>query len=492
MATESKPRTRRPRRPRAPNADESTVSASEARKIIDGEADNAVEGEYAEAPAVAPDAPAEQQLPAVVHSTVDPGTTALALLSDDEFTQRLEMLRKGRERIAILQRELLIPSSDDSKADGDYGRIPGTDKPTLFKSGAEKLCQFYGFVARIEVTFRAGDNITTPPLIYDANCYLHLGSTDGPIVATGYGTANSWEKRYLRGGNLKCPNCDKPNIRKSKSDPEWYCWRKTGGCGSTFRLDDQRITSQTVDPKGDITGAYDLGVTLAKMAEKRAHVDATLRATATSGLFTQDVVEDENNDQPLDQNTTVTQGGAVVDADGVVTQRVETVDMTGNPDEDHAAAGEVPVSAPDQLAAPTDGELVNKARLEELAAAGTYVPQGEEVEQVLRQSDPMAEDKEPEFKPSAVEGVGRGGVTEGSNGPQIAMVKQLSKSLQLGPYGLIEQMMASGVLDVKIGEAMKQLEDKAACARALESRLGRMNGNQIGKLIHDLREQSGG
>ena len=32
----------------------------------------------------------------------------------------------------------------------DYGKVPGTEKNTLLKPGAEKLCTFFGYVPRYE------------------------------------------------------------------------------------------------------------------------------------------------------------------------------------------------------------------------------------------------------------------------------------------------------------------------------------------------------
>lgn len=210
------------------------------------------------------------------------GTAALAAMSDAEFEQRLAELKAGRERVRRIQETLMVK-------DTDYGVIPGTPKPTLLKAGAEKLCDFYHLAAEIVTEYVPGDGVTAPPLRYDAVCYLHLGTFDGPVVATGSGTANSWERRYrYRRAELTCPSCQKSGaLLKSKRDPEFFCWSKKGGCGATFPLNDERISKQST---GDVENPdpYELANTLLKMAEKRAHVDATLRATATSGLFTQD------------------------------------------------------------------------------------------------------------------------------------------------------------------------------------------------------------
>lgn len=186
------------------------------------------------------------------------GTFALASMTDDAFEERLLALKRGRDRIARIQRELMEP-------DVDYGLIPGTPKPTLFKPGAEKLAQIYGLAARVETTFVPGDGDLTPPLQYSAECFLHLGSFEGPIVGVGHGTANSWEKRYRRDADKACPNCGKTAIIKSKFEPGWYCFPKKGGCGSKFAPNDEGITSQVSDPKGNATEAWDLDVTLLKM-----------------------------------------------------------------------------------------------------------------------------------------------------------------------------------------------------------------------------------
>lgn len=245
------------------------------------------------------------------------GAEALAMLSDEEFNERLEILKKGRDRIAQIQHDLL-------EKDVDYGLIPGTPKPTLFKPGAEKLALIYRLAARMEVEFTPGDGQVQPPLRYVVACYLHHGSFDGPVVAVGHGTANSWEKRYRRESNKACPDCGKTTIIKSKFDPGWYCFEKKGGCGHKFAKDDPRIVEQGTDSKGDPVEANDLQNTLLKMAEKRAFVDAVLRATASSSLFTQDVSE-----EPIDEIVT-TVGGAVVNTDGEIVERKQ--DTTPDPE----------------------------------------------------------------------------------------------------------------------------------------------------------------
>lgn len=215
------------------------------------------------------------------------GTAALAAMPDEEFELRLIAMRRGRERITRIHRELMDP-------DSDYGVIPGTRQPTLLKPGAEKLCDFYRLAAEFHPQIRYGDGQATPPITVVTECRLHLGTLDGPVVNTGHGAANSWEKRYrYRRGERSCPACGKTGtIIKGKAEfgGGWICYVKKGGCGAKFPDQAPEIVEQ---PVGDVENPdpYDLLNTLLKMAEKRAYVDAALRATATSGLYTQDLDE---------------------------------------------------------------------------------------------------------------------------------------------------------------------------------------------------------
>lgn len=181
------------------------------------------------------------------------GTHALAMLTDDEFALRLESLKQGRERIAEIQRRLMRPGVD-------FGKIPGTgDRPTLLKPGAEKLADFYQLAAGMSAEMTPGDGERTPLIRYEVRCTLHLRSLDGPVVASGWGVCTSHEKKY-------------------RYRNEWTNGKK------------QRVVND--DP-------WEQANTILKIAEKRAFIDAVLRATASSGLFTQDVGDDDLPDEPV-------------------------------------------------------------------------------------------------------------------------------------------------------------------------------------------------
>lgn len=154
-------------------------------------------------------------------------------------------LTQAKERIAMLQnfvKEMMI-------LDIDYGIIPKCKKPSLFKSGAEKLCDIFGFSKRIDVVNRLED-WEKGIFHYEVKATL-LNKRTGLIEAEGIGSCNSKESKY---------------------------------------------SSQN---------AFAIVNTILKMAKKRALIDAVLSATRSSGIFTQDI-EDiyiENTDHSSTNST---------------------------------------------------------------------------------------------------------------------------------------------------------------------------------------------
>ena len=175
----------------------------------------------------------------------------------------------------------------------DYGVIPGTPKPTLFKSGADKLCDVYGLADDYSILHVERD-FETGLFDYEVKCTL-TSKRSGFLVSTGLGSCSSYEGRYRwRESNRKCPQCGKEAVIQGKAEfgGGFVCWRKKDGCGAKFAEDDKRITRQTIGrvANDDLAAVKN---TILKMSKKRAKVDAVLSATRSSGLFTQDM-----EDQP--------------------------------------------------------------------------------------------------------------------------------------------------------------------------------------------------
>lgn len=152
------------------------------------------------------------------------------------------------------------------KRDKDFGVIPGTDKPTLLKPGAEKLCSLFGLTPKFVIVDRIVD-FQAGMFYYQYCCELWHGDR---LVATGNGSCNSMEKKY-RWRNVtekKATEADKLNGRREM---------RSGKFGDYWVY-----VVENMDPA-------DLVNTIDKMAQKRSLVAATLIAANASEFFTQDM-----------------------------------------------------------------------------------------------------------------------------------------------------------------------------------------------------------
>lgn len=203
-------------------------------------------------------------------------------------------IQAAKQRLAEFQefvKGYLVP-------DEDYGLIPGTPKPTLFKPGADKLCELYGLADDFLIESRVENYSAEPPLFdYTIKCTL-LTRRDGRLVGTGFGSCNSWEGKYrFRDSKRKCPLCGKETIIKGKEEygGGWLCWKKKDGCGAKFVEDDKAITEQKAGKELN-DDVPTLKNTILKMAKKRAKIDAVIAVTRSSGIFTQDMEDIVDHD----------------------------------------------------------------------------------------------------------------------------------------------------------------------------------------------------
>jgi hypothetical protein len=154
-------------------------------------------------------------------------------------------ISEAKARINMLQdfvKEMMIPNVD-------YGLIPGCNKPSLYKSGAEKLCDVYGFSKRIEIINRI-ENFDKGIFVYEIKATL-VNKRTNAIEAEGIGSCNNKEKKYK--------NMD----------------------------------------------GFTICNTILKMAKKRALIDAVLSATRSSALFTQDIEDIHGDYTEVKSNTII-------------------------------------------------------------------------------------------------------------------------------------------------------------------------------------------
>lgn len=171
-----------------------------------------------------------------------------------------------------------------------YGKIPGTNKPTLLKPGAEKLNLLFRFDPQYESTERYdGDHLTIK-----SKCTLYHMTT-AMRVGSGEGSCSTKETKYAyRNASLSCPECGKEAIIKGKAEygGGFICFAKKGGCGAKFpdeQFDGIEVGKVANDNLAD---QYN---TVLKMANKRSLIAAVLNATAASDIFTQDLEDMAEN-----------------------------------------------------------------------------------------------------------------------------------------------------------------------------------------------------
>lgn len=231
-----------------------------------------------------------------------------------------------------------------------YGVIPGTErsdgksKPTLLKPGAEKLCLLF----RLDPEYEVIRQITEPTLIsYMVRCVVFHIPT-GARIASGLGSCNSREEKYLRAAPKKCPKCNKETIFRSKGkdgdkvEPGWFCWSKKGGCGQNYLAADPEIVNQDAG----IKDPADLDNTLIKMACKRALIAAVLNATAASDFFTQDL--EDLTDKAAEYQTQKEGAGPKTDGKTTPTQ-TDGQTSAGKPPKANTIAHNGRLASPEQV-----------------------------------------------------------------------------------------------------------------------------------------------
>ncbi|MBS7566905.1 hypothetical protein KHS38_21040 [Mucilaginibacter sp. Bleaf8] len=182
----------------------------------------------------------------------------------DEMQSSITHMAQMRNALIAFTKEVLVK-------DQDYGVVPGVQKPTLLKPGAEKLMNLFGMAVEFECTDKILD-IQSKFIAYTYKATAR--NKDGRIVTQCEGSVNSYEPkyRYLWMEKPK-PNQAMQDLMKAEGTGKF---RKAGGSWIWVE--------RTENP--DLIGLQN---TMQKMAQKRAFVGAMLLATNASEFFTQDV-----------------------------------------------------------------------------------------------------------------------------------------------------------------------------------------------------------
>lgn len=215
------------------------------------------------------------------------------------------------------------------KKDLDYGVIPNTPKPSLYKAGAEKLRFVYGLGVEFVAIERNVSLAPVPFVDYTYKCTIK--SKQGQILAECEGNCNSQEAKfgYIWKAEQDVPlHFDKTTLQSKTSGKKmsefafsidkaetsgqygkpqsyWNEWQDAIASGKAKKIQKATKSGKTMDayemdtsvtmyrlPNPDVIGNKN---TIMKMAQKRAFVGAILISTGASEFFTQDIEDMEIN-----------------------------------------------------------------------------------------------------------------------------------------------------------------------------------------------------
>ena len=149
--------------------------------------------------------------------------------------------------------------------DTHYGVVPGTNKPTLLKPGAEVLATTFQLAPTVTTDIQRSEDAIR------VTCHVSLHSVQsGLFLGEGVGECSTGEEKF--------------KWRSSVSDEEFNSVPE-----DKRRIAYKKSKSGPYTVKQVRQNPDDMANTVLKMAKKRAFVDAILTVTGASDIFTQDV-----------------------------------------------------------------------------------------------------------------------------------------------------------------------------------------------------------
>jgi hypothetical protein len=205
----------------------------------------------------------------------------------EEYAMTPDRIIKQVELIREVMRKVM-------KEGDDYGTIPGTPKPSLWKPGAEKL----GVVFRFQPEYEIIREVRQPDHIaYTVRCVL-IHMPTGTKVAEGLGSCSTKEDKYRWKNEEELTEDPVPQTYwKAKSAGDNKEMQRILGPGNKARKNEETgmwvIAKRSGRVENDNPWNYDN--TILKMACKRAHVASTLNGTAASDIFSQELEDMAEN-----------------------------------------------------------------------------------------------------------------------------------------------------------------------------------------------------
>jgi hypothetical protein len=200
-------------------------------------------------------------------------STAIQIIDAGKETLTAVQVRAQVQLIQQVQKAVM-------KKDTHYGVIPGCQKPSLYKAGAEVLATTFRLAVDPEVI----DLSSRDEIRYRVRVKL-TSIINGNFVGVGIGECSTNEEKFM----WRKAVCDE-EFEATPDDRKRVKWAKgKEGAYSTSQVR---------------TSMADQANTVLKMAKKRAQIDAILTATAASDIFTQDLEDMPEELRPTETHLT--------------------------------------------------------------------------------------------------------------------------------------------------------------------------------------------
>lgn len=172
----------------------------------------------------------------------------------------------------------------------DYGVIPGTPKPSLFKPGAELMNLMFGVSVDPDTASLRVEEGTDEVGVafYRATVRMVFKTRTGIFLGASYGVASSLEEKYKW---------------RRATGPKEFAATVEGRKRSKFRRGKNNTEYEEQQVRSEVE---DLKNTILQMAMKRAEVSGTKRVHALSGMFGQDL-----EDLPVEIRESIVDGEVV-------------------------------------------------------------------------------------------------------------------------------------------------------------------------------------
>lgn len=219
------------------------------------------------------------------------------------------------KKIDELKKSLMSPNEH-------YGFIGNSDKPTLLKSGAEKICFIFRLTASYEVKSK-----DLPNAHREFEIICKLNRENGEIAGSGVGLCSTMESKFRWRKVENFEVLDEKIPRDFQDRKEFY--KSKGFYAKKINSEWKWVKILQADrvENPDIADTYN---TVLKMAKKRAFVDAVLTSTASSDFFTQDLDDASIDISGSEKNVTP----PTVDRDAKIKEISEIVKKSNLSDEE--------------------------------------------------------------------------------------------------------------------------------------------------------------